>query len=258
MKRARPAAPLAAPVSGTPSLAAGYLATLPLFLAYELGLLVSPTDALRSSAARAASAAFAILGEHERYARWALLVALAVAAGERLARGRGLDARALLRAAGLGVLVGVLLGPLLVLLHGWLGAEPLAVADPAPRSLPRVLRLVGAAPWEELLFRVGAYSCAYFGLRRVLEFFGLAGRATQAAAELGALLVSAALFSAFHLELVQQHLGARGEPYHAGLFVWRLSAGIVLAGLFRWKGLAVAAWAHALFNLGLALGIELL
>ena len=74
----------------------------------------------------------------------------------------------------------------------------------------------------------------------------------------GALLVSAALFSAFHLELVQQHLGARGEPYHAGLFVWRLSAGIVLAGLFRWKGLAVAAWAHALFNLGLALGIELL
>lgn len=258
MKRARSAAPPAAPASGTPSLAAGYLATLPLFAAYELGLLVSPRGVSRSSAERAASAAFEFLGEHVRTLRWAILLALAVVAALRLARGPGLDLRALLGAAGLGILAGVLLGPLLVLLHGWLGAEPLAVADPAPRSLPRVLRLIGAAPWEELLFRVGAYSCAYFVLRRLLEFFGLAGRAVQAAAELGALLVSATLFSAFHLDFVQAALGARGEPYHAGLFVWRLSAGIVLGGLFRWRGLGVAAWAHALFNLGLALGIELL
>jgi len=258
MTPVRPAAPAVAPASGTPRLAAGYLATLPLFLAYELGLAVSGPEASRSSAERLACAVLAFLGEHASLARQGILVALAVVAAVRLARGPGLDARALARAVGLGILAGVLLGPLLVLLHGWLGAEPLQVADPAPRSLPRVLRLVGAAPWEEAFFRVGAYSGAYLVLRRLLEFFGLAGRAVQAAGELGALLVSAVLFALFHLDLVQTHLGARGEPYHAGLFAWRLSAGIVLGGLFRWQGLAVAAWAHALFNLGLALGIALL
>ena len=35
---------------------------------------------------------------------------------------------------------------------------------------------------------------------------------------------------------------------------WRLLAGILLAGLFRWRGLGVCAWAHGLFNLGLVLG----
>jgi hypothetical protein len=251
MKRVRPAPTPEAQSSGTPSLAAGYLA-------YETGLLASPAGAARSSAECLVSTAFTFLGERERSARWILLVALAVLAGVRLARGPGLDLRALLGTASLGILAGVLLGPLLVLLHGWLGAEPLAVAEPAPRSLPRLLRLIGAAPWEEVLFRVGAYSCAYFVLRRMLEFFGLLGRAVQASSELGALLASATLFAAFHLDLVQELLGGRGEPYHAGLFVWRLSAGLVLGGLFRWKGLGAAAWAHALFNLGLALGIELL
>jgi membrane protease YdiL (CAAX protease family) len=80
----------------------------------------------------------------------------------------------------------------------------------------------------------------------------------QAAAELVALLLSALVFSAFHLHSVQAWLGLRGERFDAGLFLWRVSAGLVLGGLFRWRGFGVAAWCHAVFNLGLALGIKLL
>lgn len=258
MKRARPA-PAAGPApTGTPSLAAGYLAALPLFAAYELGLLVGGAGAARASSEQVALAAFRALGPEVRWVRLALVLALAVWAVVHLRRGPGLDLRALLRTAGLGILLGVALGPLLVLAHGWLAAAPLAVGDPAPRSLPRVLRLVGAAPWEELLFRVGAYACAYFVARRLLEFFGLVGRPVQAAAEFAALLVSALAFSAFHLHAVQAWIGLRGERFDTGLFLWRVSAGLVLGGLFRWRGFGVAAWSHALFNLGLALGIKLL
>jgi len=257
MKRA-PAAPTAPPSSGTPSLAAGYLCALPLFVAYELGPLVDGAGAARASAEQVVFAAFRFLGPEVRWLRLGLLLALAVAAGIHLRRAGALEPRALARTAGLGILLGVALGPLLVLAHGWLDAAPLAVGEPAPRSLPRVLRLVGAAPWEELLFRVGAYACAYFVARRLLEFFGLVGRPVQAAAELAALLVSALAFSAFHLHGVQAWLGLRGERFDTGLFLWRVSAGLVLGGLFRWRGLGLAAWSHAVFNLGLALGIKLL
>jgi len=257
MKRAPAAAPAPAP-SGTPSLAAGYLASLPLFLAYEFGLLLGGPGAARASAEQVAFAAFRFLGPEVRWVRLGLLALLTLAAVLHLRRGAGLEPRALARAAGLGILLGVALGPLLVLAHGWLAAAALAVGDPAPRALPRVLRLIGAAPWEEALFRVGAYACAYFVARRLLEFFGLVGRPVQAAAELFALLLSSLSFSAFHLHGVQAWLGLRGERFDTGLFLWRVSAGLLLGGLFRWRGLAVAAWSHAVFNLGLALGIKLL
>lgn len=257
-KRASAAGAAPAPSSGTPSLAAGYLASVPLLLAYELGLATSSSGAPRAAAERVFALAFEPLLAHAPWLRLAFVLLLAALAAWRLQRGPGLDLAALARSAGVGILVGVVLGPLLVLLHGWLGAEPLHVADPAPRALPRVLRLVGAAPYEELLFRVVAYSCVYFVVRRLLEFFGVLGRAAQVASELGALLLSALVFALFHLGAVQELLDLRGEPFHAGLLLWRISAGLVLGGLFRWRGLGVAAWAHALFNLGLALGIRLL
>ena len=258
MKRARPAQGAGRVSSGTPSLAAGYLTVLPLLGLYELGLAVDGAGAARASAEQVAWLAFRGLGAEVRWLRLGVLFVLAVAAVVHLRRGAGLEPRALARAAGLGILLGVALGPLLVLAHGWLGAAPLVVGDPAPRSLPRVLRLLGAAPWEELLFRVGAYGCAYFAARRLLEFFGLVGRPVQAASEFAALLLSALVFAAFHLQAVQAWVGLRGERFDTGLFLWRVSAGLLLGGLFRWRGLGVAAWSHALFNLGLALGIKLL
>ena len=62
------------------------------------------------------------------------------------------------------------------------------------------------------------------------------------------------IFAAFHLDVVTRLLGVGGEDFDRGLFLWRLLAGLSLAALFRWRGLAVAAWAHGLFNGALLLG----
>ncbi len=251
-RAAQPGGP-SLPDVATPSLSAGYLAALPLFLAYELGLLLGASE-LRASAERVIALGLAFLDPRLQVVRLALLGGFACLAWLRLERRRG-PAVGLVRLVGEGVLAGFLLAPVLVWLQGWLWAEELHAAVQPARSLATTLRLLGAAPWEELLFRVGLYAGLYLCVRRALAFLGLEPRVAGLAAEFAALLGSALGFAWFHLESAQHLLGARGEPFHAGLFLWRLSAGLLLAGLFRWRGFGVAAWAHALFNLGIALGL---
>lgn len=244
--------------SELPGFAPGFLTAAPLFLAYELGLSLAP-QALRSPAESLVTRGLWPLGPGVRVARLALLLvalglALALAVRQARRSGRPLS-RDLGRGLAAGVLAGFLLGPLLAWLQGWLGAGPLRAPQEPARGLALALRLAGAAAWEELLFRVALYGGLYLLVRRTTGFLGLASPLAQGVAELSALLASAALFALFHLDPLQRALGGSGEPFHSGLFLWRLSAGILLGGLFRWRGLGAAAWAHAVFNLGIALGL---
>jgi hypothetical protein len=254
----RPRRRRTAPVSVDPSLAAGYLAALPLFAAYEIGLFVLARSAARASAERVVGGILVLFGAELQLARIAVLIACAVLAWARVRR---LGAppelvRRIPRALGEGCAAGILLGPLLVLLQRVLDAPPMGALREPARTLPWLLRLIGAAPWEELLFRVGVYGLLFLAVRHASGFLGLETRAARFASELAALLGSALLFAAFHLDAVQRLLGFPGQPFHAGLFTWHVTAGILLGGLFRWRGFGAAAWAHALFNLGLALGIR--
>lgn len=95
---------------------------------------------------------------------------------------------------------------------------------------------LGAAFYEELLFRLVGVAGGYWLLRRV---FVLGER--QAAVV--ALLVSAACFSLFH------HVGPGAEPFTTGAFVFRFAAGSLLGLLFVFRGFGVACYTHALYNL---------
>jgi hypothetical protein len=242
---------------GLPSLGAGYLAALPLFAAYELA---QGAERVRAPAERLVAHGLSLSGGRLQWVRVALLLLLAVLAAlselrARDAAGRGLAPR-LVRQVGEGLLAGLLLGPLLLVLQNWLASEPLVTAPARGRSLAAALGLMGVAPWEELLFRVGVYGGLYLAAHRIGVFLGLASPLARAPAELAALLGSALFFAWFHLDSAQRLLGSVGEPYHPGAFLWRLSAGVLLGALFRWRGLGVSAWAHAVFNLGIALGIR--
>lgn len=247
--------------AGAPRLSLGYLAALPLFLAYEAGQALAPSGGVpRASAELVVARVLAPFEGKAQLLRLALLLVCAALAWLRLARAGEAEGPELRRALGRqtaeGLLAGFLLGPLLFLLQGWLAAEPLRVALAQAPALGSILRLIGAAPWEELLFRVGLYGIVYLVVRQGVSFLGLQSLLARFGAEFAALLVSALLFAWFHLDAAQRLLGTSGEPFHRGLFLWRVSAGLLLGGLFRWRGLGVAAWAHALFNLGIALGIR--
>ena len=153
----------------------------------------------------------------------------------------------------------MLLGPLLIWMLTFFEASGFTwdVESGVPLDAPglgHALRLIGAAPWEELLFRVGAFGICYLLFARISLFFGCARRLAHWLGDLGALLGSSVLFAAFHLNAFQRVLGRTGEEFDGSVFLWRLLAGLLLAGLFRWRGLGTCAWTHGFFNLGLALG----
>ena len=100
----------------------------------------------------------------------------------------------------------------------------------------RVVMSLGAGFWEETTFRLGlltgvvALGERVIGMRRSLAF-------------VLALAVSSFLFSAAH------HIPPYGDPLAIGVFTFRLLAGVFFGLLFWFRGFAVAAYTHALYDI---------
>ena len=100
----------------------------------------------------------------------------------------------------------------------------------------RIVMSLGAGVYEETVFRLGILSGLVvlfdrvFGLRRWIAF-------------VLALLLSAVLFSAMH------HIPPYGDPLHAGIFTFRVLAGLCFGLLFWYRGFAIAVYTHALYDL---------
>jgi len=113
----------------------------------------------------------------------------------------------------------------------------MAVQDAAVQEigLGRMLALsLGAGLYEELVFRVVLVT-------------GLAWTARTLGARPGpsyvvAALVGAAVFSAVH------YIGAYGDPFTLASFTFRFLFGLALNGLYLARGFGVAAWTHALYD----------
>jgi hypothetical protein len=93
----------------------------------------------------------------------------------------------------------------------------------------------GAGLYEELLFRVIGMGGLGWLLRRGFKL-------QPAPALLVAAVVSSLVFSLFH------YLGPMGDTFRVASFVFRFVAGMVLAGLYRWRGFGIAAGTHALYD----------
>ena len=137
-------------------------------------------------------------------------------------------------------------GQTVALLTTWLlqGGPSLlaAVQGPSPvEALPFGTQLVvslGAGLYEELLFRVLLVSALLaIGIR-------LGWRRPVAVGV--AVVLSALIFSAFH------YVGPFGDQFTTPSFTFRTIAGLLLSGLYVARGFGIAAWTHALYDVGLA------
>lgn len=116
-----------------------------------------------------------------------------------------------------------------------LGMHPRSVALGEPLTPWMIVYVsAGAGVHEELVFRVLVYG----GL---LWLFSMP-RISRTLAILGALLVSAALFSAAH------HVPPHGEPWVTFTFVYRLFAGLIFGVIYHFRGLAAAVYTHFLYD----------
>jgi hypothetical protein len=231
----------------------------PLFLAYEVGLSLGGPESPRNFAELLLGRLLAFAGSYETPLRIGILALVTGLAFVQL-RLSGLALGPLLVRIPLeGALFGLALGPLLLVTLSVLdvGAADLGLAERAPAAgveFDRALRAFGAGAWEELAFRVGAFSALFVLAGTLAEFFGASARGTRLLSECAGALLSALLFAACHLDRVMGLVGLVGEPWDRGVFLWRVLAGLFLAALFRLRGPGVAAWCHGLFNLALLLG----
>jgi Type II CAAX prenyl endopeptidase Rce1-like len=135
-----------------------------------------------------------------------------------------------------GTIYGLLLGPLATVLAS--GANRLLTAHAAAGhlDLTRLVGALGAGIFEELVFRLMLMSALAFLFLRATRAFALPG----ALAGLGAVMVSALVFAAFH--------NWCGEPFQTDAFLFRTMAGVLL-GLLMWtRGYGICVYAHTLYD----------
>jgi len=243
---------------GDRGVAVGYLALLPLLLAYEWGC----QGRYRSVAEIVASLPLAPLGPALPWARVTVLLVLGAVAAYRVHASARKGAALLPRVWRIvleGALAALLLGPALLLVLRLAGDTPsgeelgLGPGRAVP-ALRTAAFLAGGAAWEEIVFRLGVQSLAYLAASKSIGFLVEDVRVARAGSEIVSIACSATAFACAHLSAFVRVLGPGGGVFDPVVFTWRLVAGILLAVLFRWRGPGVAAWSHALFDLYLALG----
>jgi len=206
------------------------LLIFPLFLAYEVGVMFSPTVNGVDFVTRWVFAAVGYDRERYLYVHLGLAVAF-LALLIYLRAKRGFTLKILPPVLIESVVYALTLGTAIVFIMDrvlGLGANELGGRAQA------VVMSLGAGVHEELVFRLGLMGGAIAALTLV--------RVSRGPAVLLALAASAALFSAAH------HAGPLGEPFDTSVFVYRMLAGVAFGLIFYYRSLAHAVYAHFLYD----------
>lgn len=216
----------------------GFLASLPLLILYEAMMLfanLGEVAQVRVGAEIWSKQFLTLLGVRGAAALGAavIVVGIGIAVYERRKhipiRGRYF-VWVILESAGYALLVAVLVSTVVGLLFAFSASGPLEAQRP---GLFTMLALsIGAGLYEELIFRVILVG----GLYLLIRTFYRDGAYAAAA------LIGAIVFSAVH------YTGALGDPFTLSSFTFRFLFGLALNVLFLWRGFAVAAWTHALYD----------
>lgn len=219
------------------NLANSLVLVLPLLVVYQLGVLAGGgvkngvdflTDAMWSAAG----------ADLQNYLIFNLALVAVFAAATFALRHRGsfrpeLWPKVILEST----LYAMLLGAAVFQIMQLIGIDPaLSAGAAAGDSLVSIVVLsIGAGVYEELVFRLLLMGGIFVAGVRLLRWPVVAAAAI-------AIVVSSLLFSAVH------HLGAFGDPFAPGIFVFRFVAGVLLALLFVARGFAVVVYTHAIYD----------
>lgn len=220
------------------------LLVFPLFLVYQLGVLVVPS--VYNGADFITAAMLGLLRGQTAYyllVQGVLLVAFVVTV-LILRHKNQFDRKLVWRVFAESSLYAIVMGSLIVfVMLNVLQIDPrLAMAPTAQPVAPsemsfvaRLLLSIGAGVHEELLFRLVGLTAMVALLHKLLGM-------RRGLAILAGFLISSVLFSAAH------HV-VGGEPWKIGVFVYRTLCGMIFATIFWTRGFAVAVYTHALYDI---------
>ena len=210
--------------------ATGFLFILPLLVGYEVGLVLLRSDVI-NWAHGIIRIVFHLSGAAEPVFFAGLVACLVVLALRRAERLR-IDAElyglmfleSLVYACGMGVLCVFL-------------ARRLLLMGTAGGGLARDLVLsAGAGVYEEVLFRVALMGALYHGLK-------LWGGLKPGVVAFTSIAVSSLAFALCH------HIGPYGDPFEAGLLIFRFAMGVIFAAVYIYRGLGIVVYTHALYDI---------
>jgi hypothetical protein len=131
----------------------------------------------------------------------------------------------------------MLLGSAVMLLMTTLGLDVLLSTGPKSHGFFTSLVLsLGAGLYEEIVFRLVLMGGLFWAGVKALKL------PTWVSA-VGAVVLSSLVFSGIH------YIGALGDTFALGSFVFRFFAGVLLAVIFYLRGFAVAVYTHAIYDI---------
>lgn len=212
--------------------------TLPIFVAYHLGVVFLPTR----NAADLVTHELVALAQNDLLAYSGLTVAIGLLySGVMLVLGRkySLHWQRFALVAGEGVLYAVMMR----MIAGYVvGRLRLAVDGAAPIQgvLAGSVMSLGAGFYEELVFRVILFG---LGLHVVRAIFKAKLGPRRFVSWLGWAALTAALFSGWH------YVGEFGDAFEWKSFTFRWVCGLVFTVIYSFRGFAPAVFTHALYDL---------
>ena len=208
--------------------------TLPVFLAYHLGVIFLPFR----NAADPVTTELRALAKHSLPAYAALTLAIGgvfVAVLLTAGRRQALDPKRFVLIG----LEGALYAALMRAASSYVvGSLRLAAGAGEGGVFSSVVMALGAGFYEEVAFRVGIFGAGAAILRRLFGLRGFTAFAVTAVWGMGESLA----FSAWH------YTGSLGDRWEPSSFVFRAVCGLVLTAIFSFRGFAPAVWTHALYD----------
>lgn len=221
-----------------------YLAALPLFLAYEILILLvngGSRAQIRVGADIWIKQAMSVLGAPGIFSVGilVLLIGTAVFYAERKKQ-LPIHGRYFLAMIGESLFYAVIVALVVSYIVGLVfaadtGIFPARAMQSSPIGKVEMLVLsIGAGLYEELVFRVLLVGGLFWGIQHFVS--------DKITAYIVAAVVGALAFSAVH------YIGTLGDSFELSSFIFRFLFGLALNGLFLVRGFGIAAWTHALYD----------
>lgn len=226
--------------SDTKNLLYSFLISLPLFLAYELLILISQPDSsqiVRISVDSWFKSIFSLFGVNT-----VSITLLIVALFGMFILYKEREQLRELRFKYFPIMIGesTIYAVLVTLVATFFVSMVFAISANDPISsltgLQKFALSLGAGLYEELFFRVILVSVLILVFQKVFNN-------KNWAAITAAVVLSAFLFSMVH------YVGSMGDPFTLSSFTYRFVFGLILNGIYVWRGFGIAAWTHALYDL---------
>tara|TARA_B100000959_G_C14904805_1_gene592539 strand:- start:471 stop:1172 length:702 start_codon:yes stop_codon:yes gene_type:complete len=211
-----------------------FLFILPLLVFYEIGIVLYGAEA-KNTADVIVKKPFELFGDSATLVFNSLIIIISLCSIFYIEKKNRLSCKIfipmLFESAAYGFSLGYVI---LFFVHGYL---PFDITNLYAQSFIKgIIISLGAGVYEEILFRMLLLSTSYFIIVKTLRF-------NPAFGSLFSILICAFIFSIMH------YIGTSGDTFSIHNFSFRLVAGIILSAIFIFRGLGIAVYTHAIYDI---------